>query len=62
MSTKDRSQPRDYGLRIRGWPRDVVAAVALTVAAVALLGVALLSGEARREASTVATSVDVGTR
>jgi hypothetical protein len=62
MSNEDRSQTRGYGLRIRGWPRDVVAAVALTVAAVALLGVALLSSEGRREASAVATSVDVGTR
>jgi hypothetical protein len=61
MQNQRQSAPYRAVHRIWQWPRDVVVALVLTFAALALLGVTLLSDD-QRGRSTVATSADVGSR
>ena len=52
---------RSFATRARQWPRDVVVAMMLTLAALALLSVTLFS-EDEGGRSAVATNVDVAPR
>jgi len=58
MQIRDTRQPGAYGRQRRQWPRDVFVASALTLAALVLLGLALV-GDRSPGQQPVASSTDV---